>query len=690
MSLRATSLGVALLLLAGAAAAQPRPVLRPPRTPPRLRPVKVKKPRVTKKTSNATSLESRLGLAVAARLLASKDADDRKRGLERLGAVGTPAALELLEKAIESGGPAKNAEERLVAVRALAPHAHKEDVRLSLVRAMGGSGTSPTEQRADPFVALSRSSAALALAKAGDRGALSLLGQALRQEGPIAEAAADALLAHPPRDIAPILEARGAPTVTLAEVLGALGDQRAFATLRSFVRRGAPEVKIASAIALTRLGDLETVALARHWLSVEKDPAFLVGAARILATTHAAGYDKAVAALLARDETRSQALDIALSSPSAQLASALSDGAKDDDRWVAALGRSDPGRLKALLGDPRQAAAAAYVLATAPGGVAESSLHAALTAPATRRLAARAAVVRAIALGDRISDLDAALTSLERSSAAADQSAAAWARTRLDPSRARRLLASKDVARVRGAARNAFLPEVAPWAAERLATERDPITRTALAGALAVPEARDRVPTRVLSDLVDAGGAAAPIAALALAARDDTSLRPKLLTLLEDDDPLLRAHVALGLGDSKDPTALGVLEARYRREPDARVRRALVVALSRRPEPVRQRALRLASDLDPDRDTRQAARRALSGRKLAPLTTGHESVWLVLTRSGGGEPGPVAARVVTASGVALPVVADSDGLLVVSGLGAGPTELSLAADANPDHAAPKQ
>ncbi len=682
-------LSLVVLLAAPPAAAQPRPVLRPPRPPPRLVPIKAKKPR-PRKVGQVTSLQGRLGLAVATRLLASKDTEEKKRGLERLGKVGTPAALEVLTKAIEAGGAAKSAEERLVAVRALAPHAKKSEVRLALVRAMGGSGTSPGEQRADPFVALARSTAALALARAGDTGALALLGQALRQEGPMAAAAADALLAHPPRDLGPVLDARGAPTQALARVLGRLGDQRAFTALRTYVRRGAPEVRVAAAIALTELGDLETVQLARHWLAHEKDPALRIGATRIMALTRAPGFGAAIAELIESEDTRRVGLELALSAPTPELAKSLAQHEKDDDpRWLGALGRADATKAasssSALLSDPKHAADAAWVLGTTPGDSAGDALAKALIAPGTRRLAARAAVVRTVALGEHSAHLDAALESLLTSESPADRSAAAWGLSRLDPERGAKLLSSKDDAIVRGAARNAFLPEMAGAAARRLASEKDPLTRTALSSALAVPAARDQVPTRVLMALIDAGGAAAPLAAAALAARDDASLRPKLVALLASDDPLLRSHVALGLGDSRDPTALGVLEARYLREPDPRVRRAVVSALSRRPEPVRRRTLQLAASLDPDRDTRQAARLALRQRKLSPLGHGTASVWLELSRSGGGQPGPVAARVVTVTGLALPAVADPDGLLVVSGLPTGPMELSLAADANPDH-----
>ena len=167
-------------------------------------------------------------------------------------------------------------------------------------------------------------------------------------------------------------------------------------------------------------------------------------------------------------------------------------------------------------------------------------------------------------------------------------------------------------------------------AAQRLALETDPELRSALALSLARPEAADRVPTSVLSSLFETHGAAAHLAAFALAARDGDAERPRLREHLASGDPLLRAHVALGLGRSKEASAVGLLEGAYRFESDPAVRRAIVVTLAQRAEPGRERTLRLAADLDPDDATRAAARRALErGRhRAAPSSTG--TLWVRL------------------------------------------------------------
>src|SRR6185503_14056843 len=106
----------------------------------------------------------------------------------------------------------------------------------------------------------------------------------------------------------------------------------------------------------------------------------------------------------------------------------------------------------------------------------------------------------------------------------------------------------------------------------RLRRETDRATRTALAIALADPAGRAQVESSVLTLLVEQGSLEGPLAALALAIRDEPDHRPELSALLEGGDAVLRAHVALGLGGSREPSAVGLLETAYRFEPEAAVR----------------------------------------------------------------------------------------------------------------------
>lgn len=672
----------------------PPPRIPPPRPAPRHRPA----PHARAHTADSTtSLKSRLAIAVATRLLSTGRAADRQRALARLGSDGSPQALDLLLKTLEPGGAAHSARDRLLAVRALAPHVATAEVAQGMVRLMTGVGATSRNGN-DPLEDLVRRSAALALAASGDRTALEVLGKAIRQQGPVAEAAAEAIAAHPPRDISPLLHARGVPTLTLARLLGRLGDQRAFEALREMVRRSSPEVRAEAAVALTRLGDLETVPLARHWLATEHAPALKLAAARILALVRAPGSAAAIADLLADDATAQQALALAALAPDPGLVPVL------DKRLEKAPPESVPLLLGAIgraggdaaarvlareLGHADRAPLAAYALALCPGDAASAALARALDAPATRRLAARAGVVRRVGLGETPGGLSGALDVLLASRDAADRAAGAWGQATLDEARATALLASRDPAIVRAAARALAGKPGAANAARRFLVERDPRTRAALAVALSTRQGANAIPTRMLLDLLDMGGIPLPPVAYALAIRDDDAERPRIEALLESGDPEVRAATALGLAWSARPDATGLLERAYRFEADARVRRATLTALGHRG--AGRRTLELAARLDGDAEAREVAHRALHDVVLVEVPPGHGTLWIAVSRAAGSAADAAAGRpalVVPAAGPPLPVVTDPDGLLVVAGLPAGPVEARLAADAGSDNARP--
>lgn len=664
---------------------------RPPPRPATAKAVKHKPSAKPVKTGERSALLQRFGIANAQRLLSSNDARERERGLARLGSVGTPRAIELLSKALEPGGAARSGRERLVAVRALARRSDAAAARLALVRAM--AGVSHGDERIDPHLAIARRTAAMALALAGDAESLSLLGQALRQEGPASDAAGQALLAHPPRDLTPVLKARGAPTRALAETLGRLGDQRAFHALRAFVRQGSPEVRAAAAVALTRLGDLETIAVAKRWAKQEQDVTLSIAAAEILTMTRDPLASNATLALIGRAETRREGLELAARAPSpaleAELAAALGNDPDEQSLIAAALGRSGgPDAAKALsaaLERPAVAAGAAYALATCPSGRCRDVLERALVAPKARRLAARAGVVRHAVLDDAPSGLADALELLRASTDPADRWVGAWGLSTLSPDVA--AVTSTDPVVASAVAQHGWHDALSIAAAKRLARERDPRLAVALASCLSHDAARQHVPTRKLIELLDDGGGAAPLAALALAARDGSDVRPRLDLLAASSDPLLRAHVALGLGHSKDPSALSRLEHVLLDDEDPRVRQAAVTGLSIRPEVVRRRALLQAASLDPDADVQSSARLALAGHRLSPRPEGKGVLWLSLSSSIAGQPKPSHTPVVaTATGLAVSAVPPPDGLVVLTALPEGPMELRLAPAAQRDQA----
>jgi hypothetical protein len=206
----------------------------------------------------------------------------------------------------------------------------------------------------------------------------------------------------------------------------------------------------------------------------------------------------------------------------------------------------------------------------------------------------------------------------------------------------------------------------------------------ALALSLAVPGASESAPTATLLALVGGGSAAAPLAAMALGARDAEPERDRLDELFASTDPVIRAHVALGLGASKSRDAAGRLEAAYRVEANPTVRVAIVRALSGRSEPSRARVLGLASALDPDPDVRAAA-----DSRLPPgvsLSGGTAVSWIPIVKSGGAEPAAAAIAIEVPGGLVLPATAAPDGIVMVPGLPKGPVVLRVAPAVEPDNA----
>jgi hypothetical protein len=630
--------------------------------------------------TRAPSLLSELGAPGAERLLASESPRDRLRGLERLSALGTPRAVELLARALEPGGAARGADEHLAAVRALAPHAALPPARDALVRALSSQ---PVEADEGPLSDWVQSAAALALARTQDAAALSALGRALRKPGHAAELSRDALLAFPPRDIAAILHVPGAPTKELCQLLGELGDLRAEGFLRDVVRRGAPEARAAAALALLRFGVAEVVELSRHWLRSERQPVLVAAATEILTRQATPDAGAALAELSRSDATRGLSLELFLlgggrvALPVA-LEPSLAGEHLPDLLELLARQEASRSRLERALAEPEQAGLAIYALSRAPGVSAQKRLEQALGQPPLRAFALRALALRTSRLGDGSQALSRALVGASPS-APAERAAVAFARALLDPDALTSLLADKDPIVVCAVARLATSGAPARVAVQRLASEQDPLLRAALSAGLAEPSAAQLLPTPVLLELAHAAGPGSLLAASALAARKDADLLPLVRELSSSGDPWLRAHTLLGLARAKDPDALGIIENAYRFEPDASVRHAAVVALSRRPEAVKRRALALAADLDASSAVRQAARLALSGHVLGDGVTGPETAWLELAKNPGLGAALVPAAIVrSAGGPALPALADPDGVVALANLDPAPLEVRLA------------
>jgi cellulose synthase operon protein C len=582
-----------------------------------------------------------------------------------------------------------SAKDRLIAVRALAPHAAVPAVRDFLVRVMVGVGSNP--ERPEAIDGMIERAAALSLAATGDDAALSALGKALRQPGHVAETASDALLAFPPQNLAPLLSDLRSPTRAFASVLGELGDARAIPALRELVRGGPIEVRPEAALSLAKLGVAETLELARYWLEHEKRPDFQAAATRILLLFRAPDAGKAVSRLLLDDTNHALGLDLASNASLPGLSATLlklarSAPADEQSALFSALGLTGTRAAFSFLGGAlstrETSSAAALALALAPDKQADTVLEQALRLASTRRAAVRASIVRQLALERAPSGLGTALEELSRSDDASDQAVFASSSALASISSLPALLKSGKISTIVALSRLALVPGAAPALADRLATEKDPLLREALAACLASSAAAERVPSNVLLALIEARGLAAPLAARALASRDSRTLRAKIGSLLSSDDTLIRSQVALGLGQSEDASALGLLEQAYRFETDGSVRLAIVQAIAARPDPVRKRALLLARSIDAAAPVREAAALALTGARPESGAPGPQTAWLDFSSASVVELGSSPLRgalIITDGGLALPAFADPDGVLLFPALPRGAFELRLAA-----------
>ncbi|HEV8550542.1 MAG TPA: HEAT repeat domain-containing protein [Polyangiaceae bacterium] len=641
--------------------------------------------------SEPRSLRGFVGIGAARPLLRADASATRERAFERLGSAGTARALELLARALDNGGAARDARERLTVVRALARHAKDPTAQDALIRALGG-----VEDHAEEPDQLVERTAALALAASRDPLALAALARALRQPGRVSEAARLALTVHRPRRIEPLLEATGAPTPALVRLLGVLGDARAVTLLEHLAAKGTPALAAPALEALAALDPARATPLAQAAIDRERDARVRVAAVRTLVFAHADGTERAFQALLTDPVTQARALALALEAPGPALGPTLSRAQVTDDqrdRLFAALGRAGGSpalsRLEHELARPENTWSAAYALAQSPDAEADTILERALDKPAERRDAARAATARFAAQGRRVTGLERALKVLEQGSVA-DRAAAAWCRAVLEPDQAGKTLASGDAIRVRAVARQAFTPELAPFAAARLERERAPELQSALAIALAVPAAAELVSTRTLVELLERRGPEGYLVAYALALRDGPALRPRLRELLASEDSTLRAHTALGLAASSEPGVVGLLAEAYRSEVEPRVRLALVRALATRAEPARLATLELAATLEPDDATREEAAGALEKERAStlprstPAAPAPATAWLKLEQP---ESGAVPSGVLeTSRGLALPCAADPDGSITVAFLPPGDVSVWLVA---PEAESPK-
>jgi hypothetical protein len=620
--------------------------------------------------------------------LESSDAPERMRAIQRLAGLNTAAAVRRLAGLVTGRRAELGGREWLVLARALAPRAREPEPEIALAQLLERE---PAEGDQAALLELARGTAALALAQAGSEAALGALASALRTRGPAAAAASEALRAHPPAELDRLLSAPGEPSVELARVLGQIGDERAFDPLRAWVRSAdSAEVRAAAALALTELGGLETVALARQWLGSQR-PVLRRAALEILSLTQASDLGKLLESELGSPgaggaPTLAQGLKAAselapefpLSSLDRGVLERLAAGAPAAPLGWALLGeQGSTGAIRQLelaVHQHESAFAATQVLAGLPGVDAHAALQRLLSSGTALPLSVRAAASRAARWHENFPGLEARIAALRTSAAPSDRAAGAWAASLASSSAARALLASEDVVQREAAANNGlwFDDGVIATAAALLGRAAPGRARHAFAFALSRPSGRRAVSSVCLHDLVAEGGSAAPLALRALASRDEPQFVAFAESFAQHADPVLRAHLARGLGVSDRPGAFGLLVRSYEFETDPRVRQAIVRALSGHSGRRVERTLDGAARLDPDPEVRSAARLALAGMLLSDPPSGGDFSWMrVAVDRAEQKPdhaAPARSLLQVLPGLALPIFADPAGVVVVGGV----------------------
>jgi HEAT repeat protein len=663
------------------------------------------------------SLRAHFGVDAANRLLRSSDPAERLRGLERAAAIRTPEALTLLERAASPATPGgfdprapvegvarKDPRALLVVVRALATWTSEPGAREALAGILDAATQSFLTQVAtsqDPATAetvglarlrLAREQAAIALALSGHPLALESLLASARGGGPAQEPALEALAMFPPAStLFGGVALTTPPTIALA---AQTGDLRVLDAIQGVLAASDPAVRAAAFAALGLAGDARVQPAARLALK-EPDARVRVAAAEALAELGAPDAGPAVEALVGDPATAREGLRLAqvVQSTGVTRAAAARAAASADDATRAAalvaLGRqTDPAAVEALVAlvsDARLGGDAADALARSPSPGAMAALEKLAAAAPTRRLALRAYFVRRTVRGERSLPLEAHLAAAVASADPVDRALAVQILVALGQRPLASALADPDPRVQRGGAMGALaLPpsERARAVAVGLPVVRDEPARQVLAFLL--DEADDTVAsTRDLLDRARSGAADAPLAAMALARRSSDELAEPVDALLASSDPVLRAHVARGLGASATSDATGRLARAYDFETDVEVRRALIRALASRTQDeqatYRREALALAARLDPDRITRDLAARAEAGEPLQGTAAMREVAWLRLVAAPGASLPPATTGTVTGvDGLARPVVFDDDGYALVGGLPPGQALLRLA------------
>jgi HEAT repeat protein len=592
----------------------------------------------------------------------------------------------------------------LVVVRGLAAWIDQDSAREALeglleaqtqsFAAQLSTSTDPATQEALGLarVRLAREMAAIALASSGHAASIEKLLAAGRSGGPAQEPALQSLALFPPDS-----SLLGGVALTTPGAIGlaaATGDLRSLDAIEGVLAASDPLVRSAALAALGLAGDWRVRPTAREALR-DHDPRVRVAGADALTRLGAPEAAAAVEQLITDDATARNGLQLAqwVQGPGVVRAASARAAASDDDATrsaaLVALGRqTDPlavDALVALTNDARLASEAADALAHSPASAALSGIVRLGAAQRTRRLALRAYFVRRSVRDERSPELDALLDATAAAVDPVDRAVATQVRVGFGLEKLAVALGDRDVRVQRAGAMGALSLSAetrARIAAEGLPRVHDEATLQVLAFVTCASRvAASTLSTRDLIERARGGGTDAPLAAMVLAGREE--VESEIDDLLTSTDPLLRSHVARGLGMSPASNATGRLAHAYAFETQVDVRRAVIAAIAQRvadaDAPARRETLAFAAQLDPDPTVRWLASHADGAIHPSRPTSPPEVAWVRLVAEAGASlPFGSSATLTGADGLARPIIFDEEGHALVGGVPAGGARLRLA------------
>lgn len=679
-----------------------------------------------------------IGFASAMQLVRKSDVQERLRGVQRIGAMNDFRGVQLLVQEFrDTPELANDPRVRIESVRVMAPFASRPAVTDLLVKWTKGLTSAPLPEftpQHESLEALARKQAAMALAAsqatAAVRELVTLITADQAAEHPSSQWAFDALRAHPPRELEPLLTKKALKNTEIVRLLGEMGDLRAMEDLRELLAHADIDVQVAAAEALAKLGDATGAAKAREWILRDgASESLRTGAARVLARTRHELAPRAIAMLLADPVTRNEGLLLAETAPTPQLTpslAALSSLMSGVDRTrvlmalcrgggalavktIASIVKQNPNNFEVL-----------YALAHCQHDSASELLSSMLQSDATKKMAARASLVRLGQHAKPVQGLDKALRELAKSRDNSERYVGIYglahtghtppssdhSSDKIDPIATSAICAAglgwwpyASVDQVNQCTNGLFQGDF---------NEPNPFIRNAVAAAMYSERSFDRLSTTQIYRWAQSKDASAPVFARLAGMRDNASFRPQLRQLLGSSrfgNNLIRSQVLIGLASSHLASSTALAIEAYRFEPNAMVRGAAIIALSNRDSEVVRNVLQQAATLDPDERVRFYASQILSkgqrAKRFSLPPGGNRMMWVQIksVANAAAKPTasdaesttaiaaaatpsttsatPIAVGLLFSNGFASVAVAPPDGHLLIAGVSSGDVQVQV-------------